>query len=316
MSQSQVPERHRIAVIGLGEAGATLARGLAASGLCEVAGYDRLLDDATAGPALRAKASSFGISVCTSAAQACQGARIVLSAVPASAALAVAAEAGDFLEAGQLFLDINSVSPKTKRASATAVERSRAAYVEGAVMGPVAPSGLKVPILLAGACAAEVASMLNAAGMNLEVAGQRIGDASAIKMCRSIMIKGIEALTIECFMTARRCGIEDTVIASLNTSFPGVDWEKRGSYMIGRAVQHARRRAAEMREAIATVIEAGLAPTMSAASAQVLEWVADAGLNPVQFKARGEEWRDIIDALSERQRIQQDATAPATASAP
>lgn len=314
MSQSQSSERGRIALIGLGEAGSIFARGLAASGFYEVTCYDALLNDVSSAEAVRSKASSFGVVACASAAEACQGARIVMSAVPAGAARAVAEEAATFLQPDQLFLDINSVSPDTKRASAAAVDRSGAAYVEGAVVGPVGPSGMKVPILLAGPRAPEVAAMLSPAGMNLEVAGATIGEASAIKMCRSIMIKGIEALTVECFMTARRYGIEDTIIASLDSSFPGMNWEQRGGYMIGRVVRHARRRAAEMREAAATVSEAGLAPTMSAASAELLEWAADAVSNLPELKTASDEtWRDTVDALSREWRDQKKAEPPATA---
>jgi 3-hydroxyisobutyrate dehydrogenase-like beta-hydroxyacid dehydrogenase len=288
--------RRRVAVIGLGEAGGVFAKGLAASGIFEVAGYDALLKDPAAAPAIRDKIASMEIAECSSFEQACRQADIVLSAVTANASRKVAEEASRYLKAGQFFLDINSVSPSAKRVSAEAIERSGAAYVEGAVMAPVGPSGIAVEILLAGARAEELAAILRPAGMNLEVVAATIGKASAIKMCRSIMIKGIEALVIECFVTARSYGIEDDIIDSLNRSFPGTNWEKRGAYMTSRVLQHGRRRAAELREVAATVAEAGLAPRMAPAAAEMQDWVADMVARSPELKS-DRDWRAILDLL-------------------
>jgi 3-hydroxyisobutyrate dehydrogenase-like beta-hydroxyacid dehydrogenase len=288
--------RRRVAVIGLGEAGGVFANGLRASGLFEVAGYDALLNDPAAAPAIRNRIASMEIAECSSFEQACREADIILSAVTANASRKVAEEASRYLKPEQFFFDINSVSPSAKRASAEPIERCGAAYVEGAVMAPVGPSGIAVEILLAGARAEELAAILRPAGMNLEVIAATIGKASAIKMCRSIMIKGIEALIIECFATARSYGIEEDIIDSLNRSFPGTDWEKRGAYMTGRVLQHGRRRAAELREVAATVVEVGLTPRMAPAAAEVQDWVADMVAQVPELKS-DRDWRAILDLL-------------------
>jgi 3-hydroxyisobutyrate dehydrogenase-like beta-hydroxyacid dehydrogenase len=288
--------RPQIAVIGLGEAGGIFANGLAASGKFEVAGYDALLKDSAAEHVIRAKIASMGIAQCLSLEQACRGAEIIFSAVTAAASKEVAEDASRYLKPGQFFLDLNSVSPTTKRASAAAIERSGAAYVEGAVMAPVGPAGIAVEILLAGKRAQELAAILSSAGMNLEVVSTAIGKASAIKMCRSIMIKGMEALAVECFVTARGYGIEDQIIDSLNRSFPGTDWEKRGAYMTSRVLQHGRRRAAELREVAVTVAEAGLTPHMAPAAAEVQDWVADLVAQQPELKS-DQDWRAVLDLL-------------------
>jgi 3-hydroxyisobutyrate dehydrogenase-like beta-hydroxyacid dehydrogenase len=267
-----------------------------------VSGYDALLKDPAAAPAIRNRIASMEIAGCSSFAQACREASIILSAVTANASRKVAGEASRYLKAGQFFFDINSVSPSAKRASAEAVDRSGAAYVEGAVMAPVGPSGIAVEILLADARAEEFAAILRPAGMNLEVVAATIGKASAIKMCRSIMIKGIEALVIECFVTARSYGIEDDIIESLNRSFPGTDWEKRGAYMTSRVLQHGRRRAAELREVAATVAEAGLAPRMAPAAAEVQDWVADMVAQLPELNS-DRDWRAILDLLRAAKRL-------------
>jgi len=307
---AQARDSLRIAVIGLGEAGATFAKGFVVSRLFDVVGYDALIENPSTAEAIRVRAHSLGIAACPSLEQACRDADIILSAVTASAARKVAEAAAIFLKPGQFFFDINSISPSAKRDNAIAIARSGA---EGAVMGPVGPAGIKVEILLAGARAAELAAILTPAGMNLEVVASAIGKASAIKMCRSIMIKGIEALVVECFLTARSYGIEDTIIESLNSSFPGTDWEKRGSYMLSRVLQHGRRRAAELREVATTIQEAGLSRRMAPAAAEVQEWVAILVERLPELKsATDREWRRSLDALRGKKGAADFASSSAT----
>ncbi|MDB5405770.1 MAG: hypothetical protein JWL84_682 [Rhodospirillales bacterium] len=289
----------RIALIGFGEVGQIFARGFLASGRHEVATYDILFGDTGATTTSPERAQEIGAKPCKSAAEAAKGARVVISAVTAVSARDVASEAAGYMKPGQIFLDINSVSPDTKRANAAAVETSGASYVEAAVMAPVPPHGLKVPILLGGKAASQIAELLGPAGMKLEIGSETIGQASAIKMCRSIMIKGLEAITVECFMTARRYGVEDTIVASLDQSYPSIDWEKQAGYLIGRVVEHGRRRAAEMREVADTVASTGLEPLMATAIADRQDWVADVvAEQPALKKATDTEWRATVDALS------------------
>ena len=247
MSAKPIDPR-RIALIGFGEVGQRFGTEFLATGRFDVATYDILFNNSPAGAALRERARNLKIDAAPAAAAAAEGAQIVFSCVTATSAKDVAEEAGTYMTPGQFFVDINSVSPETKRADAEAVDRSGANYVECAVMAPIAPYGIKVPILLGGKHGQALAALLNPAGMKMAMASVIIGQASAIKMCRSIMIKGIESLAVECFLTSRRYGVEDTIIASLEETFPELDWEKLAGYLIGRVVQHGRRRAAEMRE--------------------------------------------------------------------
>jgi 3-hydroxyisobutyrate dehydrogenase-like beta-hydroxyacid dehydrogenase len=291
----------RIALIGFGEVGTAFARGLLASGRHDVAAFDILFDNSAAGAALRETARTLGVEAAPSFAAAAEGAAVVISAVTATSAYDVASEAGRRLGPGQFFLDINSVSPETKRADAEAVEPSGAAYVEAAVMAPVAPYGLAVPMLLGGTSAAELAAILVPSGMRMEPVASQIGEASAIKMCRSVMIKGIEALAVECFVTARRYGVEDRIVASLGETFKPLDWEKLAGYLIERVVRHGRRRAAEMREAAETVAAAGLEPLMTSATALRHDWVADqADAAPALKSIPEAEWRKTVDMLIAR----------------
>ena len=289
----------RVAVIGFGEAGTLLGTDLARSGVA-VSTYDILLDAPAARPTVLARAAAAGVRAADTLAVAVANAELVISAVTAASAGDVARDCGRLLRAGQWFLDINSVSPETKRAEATAVAAGGADYVEAAVMAPVLPQRLGVPMLLGGARAAQLAPRLAAIGFNVRVASAEVGVASAAKMCRSVVIKGLEALAVECLFAARRYGAEEAVLESLEHSFPGMGWSgELPEYLVGRVAEHGRRRAAEMREVAATVAAAGIEPTMANAIAARQDALVDAMAAAGETYARDRRfsWRALADAL-------------------
>jgi len=288
-----------IAIIGFGEAGGILGAELAKKG-CAVRAYDILLDDPATRDAMAKKAAAAGVAAAGSHPAAVKGADLVISSVTAGCAVDVAKAFAPHGARGQVFLDINSISPEAKRGNARSVEAGGADYVEAAVMAAVPPKGLKVPMLLGGPRAKEVAAALNAIGFATDVAGDAVGVASAIKMCRSVMIKGLEALTVECLMSARRYGAEKEVLASLAGTFPGMGWDKDlPNYLISRVAEHGRRRAAEMREVAATLTDGGIAPRMAAPTAELHDWFVEAlAAAGAAWKSDGAfDWRKAVDAL-------------------
>ena len=206
---------------------------------------------------------------------AARGADLVISAVTASQAVPVAEACAPGMAPGMFFLDFNSASPGAKIRAAEFINAVGARYVEGAVMTSIPPYRIQVPLLLGGPEAAALAPKLNAYGFAAKVHSDTLGVASATKMCRSVMIKGLEAMVIESFTTARHYGVEDAVIASLQETFPGIDWEKQGAYFFQRVIEHGRRRSEEVREVAETVREAGLAPHSASGTAERQAWVAD-----------------------------------------
>src|SRR6185369_17030841 len=144
---------------------------------------------------------------------------------------------------------------------------------------------------------------LSALGFAARVASAELGVASATKMCRSILVKGLEAMVIESFVAARRYGVEASLIASLGETFPGVDWEQQASYFFQRVIKHGRRRAEEMREAAVTVREAGLDPFSASGAAERQGWVADLadtglfGKKRRRRVSRTPDWRDEADRI-------------------
>jgi 3-hydroxyisobutyrate dehydrogenase-like beta-hydroxyacid dehydrogenase len=297
---TEQPTIRRIALVGFGEVGTIFGRDLAQQGAA-ITTYDILLDAPASRPALLERARAAGVTACDTLGDAIRDADLVISAVTASSSHDVAERAASSLRPGQCFLDVNSVAPGTKRGNARAVEASGADYVEAAVMAPVPPQRLAVPMLLGGRRAAALAAALAAFGMKATVAAEAIGTASAIKMCRSIMIKGIEALVVESMLAARRFGAEDAVLASLDRTFPSMGWTAQlPDYLVSRVAEHGRRRAAEMREVASTLEDVGIPPIMASATARrhdaLVDAMAQAG---VGYPEGGEfAWRALADALA------------------
>jgi len=288
----------RIGLIGYGEVGGVLTRALRERGIAWVGAWDVLFRDPARGPAMMSRARDGGIEVCASAADLLARVDIAISAVTASNALEVAREAATAIRRGAYFLDLNSASPATKSAAARLVDAAGAHYVEAGVMTSVPPYGIRAPMLLGGGHAAALAARLVPLGFDMTVVADEIGVASAIKMCRSVVIKGIEAIVIESYATARRHGVERQVIASLRETFPGIDWEKQGAYFFSRVVKHGRRRAEEMREVANTVREAGFEPRLSAATAEKQDWVAALAASGLFRDLPAEpDWRDYADRM-------------------
>jgi 3-hydroxyisobutyrate dehydrogenase-like beta-hydroxyacid dehydrogenase len=213
----------KFALIGFGEAGSILGEDLVAAGH-DVAMYDVLLDSPASRSLMRERARRVHVRAADTFNDAVAGAQIVISAVTASSSSDVAAKAAGALRAGQVLLDINSVSPAKKLSNAALVDATGADYVEAAVMAPVPPQRLRVPMLLGGKRAGAVAETLRGVGMNATALSDKIGVASAVKMCRSIVIKGLEALTVESMLAARRFGAEREVLESLNCTLPYMGW--------------------------------------------------------------------------------------------
>lgn len=246
-----------LAFIGFGEAGSTFAGGILPEG--RVRAYDRKTDDAACRDAMLAAYRAAGVAGCASAAEALADADIVLCLVTADQTLDAARGGSAHIKPGALWFDMNSVAPDTKRAAASMIETAGGRYVDVAIMAPVNPARHSVPLLLSGQHAEEGVAALKAAGFsNAQVTAGEVGRASAIKMIRSVMVKGIEALTAECTLAAHRAGVVGEVLSSL-----GDEWAAKADYNLDRMLVHGLRRAAEMEEVAATLSSLGVEPLMT-----------------------------------------------------
>lgn len=295
------PLQWRVGLVGYGEVGRILAEDLRARGM-SVAAYDlKFGNDA----AMTSHADTHQVRRCSSHADLAAGAELIISAVTASQTVAVARACAPAIANRAWFLDFNSASPGAKREASVLIDAPGGRYVEAGVMTSVPPHRLRVPMLLGGTEAVSLVRALNTLGFNAKVVSAAVGVASATKMCRSIIIKGLEAMVIESLATARGYGVEVEVIASLKETFPGIDWERQAAYCFQRSIQHGRRRAEELKEVSQTVREVSVQPWMSSGAAERHDWMADLGDAGVfgdktssQF-AKSDDWRLEADRLLE-----------------
>ena len=255
----------RIAFIGFGEAGQAIAAGLHDASAAQVTAWDILFPQGATSDKLRRAADASGVRCAASAADAVRQVDLIVSAVTAASSVEAAESVKAHLHGKPLFLDINSVSPGRKQDSAKLLGDA-ARNIDVAVLAPIYPARHQTPLLIAGPDSQAVAPTLANLGMRASIAGDEIGAAAAIKMVRSVMIKGIEALTLECFLAAARAGVIDEVAASMRNNYPGLDWAKIVPYNLERMAVHGERRAAEMEEVAETLRELGVEPLMTNAS--------------------------------------------------
>lgn len=285
----------RVGFVGFGEAGYHLAKGLRGAGLAQTFAHD--IDRSER---VRSRARETETELLESNAALAAACAVIFSAVTADQTLNAAEHTAPHLGPRHIYCDLNSVSPNIKQAVGRTVSHGGARFVEAAMMAPVPPHGHKVPMLLGGEAAPAFAEMLAPFGVRMEVVStDQIGRAAAVKMFRSVIYKGLEALIFECVLGASRYGAEPRVFESLNESFPGLDFQKLADYMVGRVVVHGERRAREMEEVAATLKGLGIEPIMAEATVRRMDWAADLGLRERFHGEFPKTYKEVLAAISE-----------------
>ena len=268
----------RLGLIGFGEAGRAIASSLLEQqSNIEITAYDKLFAEKPADiQPLRGVFLAPNPAACASASD------IIISVVTADEATNAITEIAPYLLEHHIIADGNSVSPGTKRHNATLIEASGARYIDMAIMAPIHPRGHKTPLLLSGTAKAEIASFLQEFDFCYEWEGEGIGDASIVKMLRSILIKGMECIITESVTASQELGLDTRILKSAGKTLGIENMVGLADYVMERTAIHGRRRAAEMREVAKTLDELGLSNEMSAATARHQDLIADMNL-PVLF---------------------------------
>lgn len=246
-----------LSLIGYGEAGRTFA--LAAGWESQARVFDIKTDFLPTREAMLADYEADGVSGTENLKDALDNSSAILSLVTADQALLAAENAAQHISGGALYFDMNSVAPDTKCMAAKSINSAGGRYIDVAIMAPVNPARLAVPLLVSGLHAAEGVATLTALGFtNVRVVAGDVGRASSIKMIRSVMVKGQEALTAEMMLAAQQAGVVDEVLSSL-----GDGWDTKALYNLERMRTHGMRRAAEMEEVAKTLAALGIEPLMT-----------------------------------------------------
>ena len=273
----------KLTLLGFGEAGQYFSKEMRSSRpVLAIRGFDRKTNRPDKAAFMHNAYKVNHVDGCDTIGAALAGAGVILSLVTADQALAVATEAASTgrLSKGALYFDGNSCAPEHKRAASRLIEAAGGRYVDMAIMAPVGGTLDALPVLISGPHTEAAYSGLTSLGLSPRTAGDQVGRASTIKMLRSVVIKGLEALMLESLLAARAAGVEDEVITSLDASFPGHDWRNRATYAFERVTTHGIRRAEEMRAAAQTLADMGLPGDMAKACVSWQDRVGSLGLDP------------------------------------
>jgi 3-hydroxyisobutyrate dehydrogenase-like beta-hydroxyacid dehydrogenase len=278
--------------IGFGGAGYGLAKGLVGAGLKEVFFHDRMQDTPPFAEVVAKRAAEIGTLRTASIGELLAVSDVIFSCVTGAMAVAVAEEAAPFLGPGHLFVDVNTASPKVKEQVGQKVAPSGAAFVDAAMMGAVPAYLHRVPILASGSGAERFFTLMTPWGMSVKVIGEKPGQASAIKMFRSIFMKGLLSLFVETLTATHRYGVDGMVLSSIAESLDNVPFLETARMQMTKGSVNAERMAHEMEEVIATLEELGVPSGMSRASMEKLLWFAG-------FKLREKFGGELPDTLDE-----------------
>jgi 3-hydroxyisobutyrate dehydrogenase-like beta-hydroxyacid dehydrogenase len=281
-----------IGFLGFGEAGSNIAKGLKSAGVSRIFAFD--IDPKR----VQRNSEETQVPLFASNRELADSAEFLFSTVTCARAKEAATQTAPFLKSHHVYVDLNSVSPSLKQEIAHVIGNVGAGFVEAAVMSPVPPHGHRAPMLLGGKSAATFAEAMTPFGMRLQVISDTVGTAAATKMFRSIIVKGLEALMLECVLAAAPYGADERVFSSLSESFPGIDWQRLANYMVSRVVVHGERRAREMEEVAETLESLGIEPIMAEAAARRQDWCANLGIS-TRFGPDGPKtYREALEAIA------------------
>ena len=290
----------RIGFVGFGEAGYHLARGLRGAGPAHICAFDIHTQTPGRGEKIRQRARETEVTLCESPAELAAACDVICSTVTADQAEVAAEQNSRHLTQHHIYADLNSVSPSLKQYIGRVIAASGARFVEIAIMSPVKPHLHRVSMFLGGIHAPELVRLLAPFGMKLEIVSDQIGTASAIKMCRSIVVKGLEALLFECVLAAVPYDADRLVFTTLEETMPGMNWQRLAGYMIGRVIEHGHRRARELEEVATTLRAIGVEPLMTEAIGKRQDWGAALDLLP-QFGGRPpDDYRAVVQAIAKK----------------
>lgn len=262
--------------MGFGEVGSIFAHGLKVAG-AQVKAYDKFWNTEPYGHRIQAKGQEQGVELLSDPQMIAEWAEIIISVTTPKAALGTAEMMTPYLREGQFYADLNSATPSVKQKIYHIFRARKVKFVDGGILAAPIETGIKTPIALSGPNALELSEALGNFGMKTIVIGENIGQASAFKSVRSIFTKGLEALSLECLITAELFNLREPIVSSL-ANLLSQPTEKLFNILITTDAIHARRRAEEMEGVMNLLAEENVDNLMTEAAMKKLSWSAALGL--------------------------------------
>ena len=286
--------------IGFGGAGYGLAKGLRQAGLAEILFYDRLQETPPYAEVIRRHAEETGAVPTAGMEELLSRVEVVFSCVTGAMAVSVAEKAAPFLRKGHLFVDVNTAAPQVKEQAAGMVEKTGAEFVDAAMMGAIPTFLHRVPILATGRGAERFQAVMQPYGMTIRVIGAKPGQASAVKMFRSIFMKGLLSLFLEMLTATHRYGVDEMVLGSIAESLDGIPFLETARVQMTKGVVNANRMAHEMEDVLETLKDLGVPGTMTEATRNKLQWCSRLGLKEHFGGDMPETLDDVLEAIEQR----------------
>lgn len=289
----------KIGFIGYGEAAYELSTGLKTEGLNQFYAYDVLLQNEKLAGSLKEKASQTGVQLTSSISELIKKSDLVIAAVPANKTLEVAQSVSGSLKKNQLYVDVSASTPDIKKQVANEIEKQEALFVDAAMLGSLPVNKHKVPITASGSGIDQFMKVMNAYGMNITKISDQPGDASALKLIRSIYMKGIVGLLIEFLEISKKYNVEHQVISSLSDTIDSKSFEETMNRLVTGSALHAKRRAVELLGTIEMLDEAEIDASMSRAAQKKLEKLADFHFAERFGGVKPASWEEVIDVMQQ-----------------
>lgn len=288
----------KLGFIGFGEVAFEMSKGFATEGLREIVAFDPMANDPKYGELVHERARVAQVTLLPTPAEVVRIADVIVAATPGSRALQAAEAVQPFLAANKIYADVSTSSPPTKQKIAALLEPTGAGFVDGGLMGALTIQQHKVPTLVSGSGADKFIELMTPYHMSLQKVSDRAGDAIAIKLVRSVYMKGIASLQTEMLEAASVLQVEDKVLASISDTLDASPFVKMMNFLVTAGAVHAERQAHEMSDCVAMLKDLGIEPTMTLATKQRLGWLADKKLKD-KFQGKvPAKWEDVIAALN------------------
>lgn len=199
-------------------------------------------------------------------------------------------------------VDCNAIAPETAKAAGRVIEGAGGRFVDAGIIGPPPRPGASSTRFYASGPEAERFAALRPAGLDVRLVSERVGDASALKMCYAALTKGSAALMTQLLVAAERLRVSAPLRAEFEASQP--EQLRRMQHWVPSSVPKAFRWVGEMEEIAATFGAVGLTPATFEGAAALYAFVASTALgqsSPEEWRQAGGSLEQVIAALAQVQ---------------